>query len=179
MLSIEAPIKNYNSSHFTVNLRICQQFTPSISQYAHISHSHLAAYGTFVTDMHVNLFTQMHSFSASKICFWLGKNSISSTDAPTVTIYPPQSPYTVSVGTTLFLYCRADGVPAPTVQWYSGTKAVVYYAQVYQQSYLVQTDLPGTRIYTCEGNNTAGTMKQSVRKSIIVIVEGTVQVIRL
>jgi len=74
----------------------------------------------------------------------------------------------------LFLYCRADGIPAPTVQWFSGKSAVAYYAQVYQQSYLVPTDTPGTNIYTCKGNNHAGNIKQSVQKSITVIVEGII-----
>ena len=60
------------------------------------------------------------------------------------------------------------------MQWLSGKSAVTYYAQVYQQSYLVPTDKPGTNIYTCEGKNHAGNIKQSVQKSITVIVEGII-----
>ena len=94
------------------------------------------------------------------------------TDAPIITIDPPQSPYTISVGTRLFLYCRADGLPTPTVQWFSGSSKVNDIAQLFQQLYLVPTDTPGTRVYTCKGVNNAGNTKHTMKKSIAVVVEG-------
>ena len=99
------------------------------------------------------------------------------TDAPIVSIFPSHSPHTVSVGTNLFLNCKADGVPSPTVQWFSRRQAVVYYAQVYQQSYLVPTDTPGTYMYTCEGSNYAGNVTQRTHQNITVIVKGIVGMI--
>jgi len=96
------------------------------------------------------------------------------TDAPIITIDPLQSPYTVSVGARLLLYCRGNGEPTPTVQWYSGRRKVTDIAQLFQQLYLVPTNLPGTTVYTCKGSNNAGNIQQSAEKSITVIVEGTV-----
>ena len=106
-------------------------------------------------------------------------NFYSFTDAPIITIFPSQSPYTVGVGANLFLNCKADGVPAPTVQWFSGKQAVVYNAQLYQQSYLVPTNTPGTNAYTCEGSNNAGDVTQRTRQDITVIVKGIVGMILL
>ena len=94
-------------------------------------------------------------------------------DAPTVTINPAQSPYTVSVGTRLFLYCKALGYPTPTVQWYRGSNPVVPIAQYFQQLFSVPTDLPHKREYTCIGRNNAGNKRHAAHKKITVIVKGT------
>jgi len=58
---------------------------------------------------------------------------------------------------------------------YSGRRKVTNIVQLFQQLYLVPTNLPGTTVYTCKESNHAGNMKQSTEKSITVIVEGTVQ----
>jgi len=94
-------------------------------------------------------------------------------DAPSVVINPSQSPYTVTVGTSLFLYCKALGYPTPTVQWYRGRSPVVPIAQYFQQLFSVPTNLPQRREYTCIGRNNAGNKKQTVQKKITVIVKGT------
>jgi len=58
-----------------------------------------------------------------------------STDIPIATIDPSQSPYTVSVGTRLLLYCEAHAQPIPMIQWYKGTTPVNYIAQKFHQLY--------------------------------------------
>jgi len=113
----------------------------------------------------------MHTYS----CIHVLKHIHLFTDAPIITIDPLQSPYTVSVGTRLLLYCRADGKPIPTVQWFSGRREANDIAQLFQQLYLVPTNIPGTRVYTCKGSNNAGNIKQSAKKSITVVVEGIVK----
>lgn len=95
-------------------------------------------------------------------------------DAPTVTINPSQSPYTVSVGTRLFLYCKALGYPTPTVQWYRGRHPVVPIAQYFQQLFSVPTDVPHKREYTCIGRNNAGNKKHTALKKIRVVVKGII-----
>ena len=90
------------------------------------------------------------------------------TDAPRVTIDPPDSPHTVSVDTRVFLYCIAEGRPIPTIQWYKNN---VLIPEQTSQLYLVPTDSPHTTKYTCEGTNNAGNIKNTARASITVMVE--------
>jgi len=87
-------------------------------------------------------------------------------DAPSVIINPSQSPFTVSVGTSLFLHCKAQGYPTPTVQWYTGRRPVVPIAQYFQQIFVVPTDSPNKREYSCIGRNNAGNKRRTVRKKI-------------
>ena len=89
-------------------------------------------------------------------------------DTPRISINPAQSPHMVSVGKTLLLYCIAEGFPIPTIKWY---KNHILIPQQISQVYLASTDTPGTTVYTCEGENNAGNMKNKAHANITVIVE--------
>ena len=91
------------------------------------------------------------------------------TDAPRMTIDPPQSPHVVTVGDRLLLYCIAKGFPIPTIQWYKNNTLI---PQQSSPLYLASTDTPGTTVYTCEGKNNAGNMQNVARASITVTVKG-------
>ena len=56
-------------------------------------------------------------------------------DAPRVTIVN-QSPYVINVGSLATLYCRTNGKPIPTVQWYKDNVATIF-----QQVFLIPTTL--------------------------------------
>ena len=90
------------------------------------------------------------------------------TDAPRISINPFQSPYTVNVGERLLLYCKAEGYPIPTVQWYENNASI---PQQTSQTYIVSTDTSGTTVYTCEGKNNAGGMQNIAHASITVTVK--------
>ena len=95
-----------------------------------------------------------------------------STDPPVVTIDPSLSPHIVSVGTRLFLDCRADAQPAPIVQWYkNGVTALNYAAQKFHQSYRVPTAAPHSTVYSCVVKNNVSNTTNTVEKSITVIVQ--------
>jgi len=89
------------------------------------------------------------------------------TDAPRITIDPPNSPHIIDVGERLPLLCIAEGKPIPTLQWYENN---VPLPRQSSQVYLASTDIPSTTVYTCEGKNNAGNMKNIARASITVIV---------
>ena len=74
----------------------------------------------------------------------------------------------VSVGETLLLYCIAEGLPIPTIKWYKNHTLI---PQQISQVYLASTDTIGTTVYTCEGENNAGNMKNKAHANITVIVE--------
>ncbi|XP_065904619.1 basement membrane-specific heparan sulfate proteoglycan core protein-like isoform X2 [Dysidea avara] len=88
--------------------------------------------------------------------------------APRVTIDPPYSPHTVSVGTRVFLYCIAEGRPIPTIKWYKNNFLI---PEQTSQLYLVPTDSPHSTKYTCEGINNAGNVKNTASASVTVKVE--------
>ena len=88
------------------------------------------------------------------------------TDAPRITIDPPQSPHVVTVGDILLLHCMAKGFPIPTIQWYENNTPIPQ-----QPSPLASTDTPGTTIYTCEGKNKAGNMQNTARANVTVVVK--------
>ena len=90
-------------------------------------------------------------------------------DAPRVSIYPPQSQHTVGVGERLLLYCTAEGLPIPTIQWYKNNVVIPGQSS---RSYLAPTHHVGSTVYTCEGKNNAGNMEKIGRANITVIVEG-------
>ena len=97
-----------------------------------------------------------------------------STDAPVVTIIPSQSPYVVSVGTSLLLDCQAHAQPTPIVQWYkNGVTALNYAAQKFHQSYRVPTVAPHSTVYSCVVTNNAGNTTNTVHKNIRVTVQST------
>ena len=89
-------------------------------------------------------------------------------DAPVVTIDPPQSPYTVIIGKRLLLYCIVKGFPIPAIQWYKNSVEIPGQTLPF---YLVSTSFPHTTVYTCEGKNNAGNMKNIARANITVKVE--------
>ena len=85
-------------------------------------------------------------------------------------ISPSKSPHRVAVGTQLLLYCAAEGLPTPTVQWYSN--GVLHpLQQSYQQLYLVPTDSPHTTVYTCIGRNRFKGINHVSQAKVTVIVE--------
>jgi len=86
-------------------------------------------------------------------------------------ISPSQSPHRVTVGTQLLLYCAAEGLPTPTVQWHSNDVPLHPLQQPYQQLYLVPTDSPGTTVYTCIGRNHIRGVDHVAQANITVIVE--------
>ena len=88
-------------------------------------------------------------------------------DAPRITIDPPQSPNTVDVGERLLLYCIAEGFPIPTIHWYQND---VLIPRQSSPVYVASTSFPGTTVYTCEGTNNAGNMKNVARANVTVIV---------
>ena len=90
------------------------------------------------------------------------------TDPPRVTLNPPGPKYTVSVGTRLFLYCIAKGLPAPTIRWYENN---ILIPQQSSPLYLALTDTPKVTLYTCEAKNNAGNMENTARTSISVTVK--------
>ena len=92
------------------------------------------------------------------------------TDPPCISIDPPQSPYRVTVGFRLTLYCSACGLPLPTVQWYINDSPANHQPPEF---YLVPTTSAHTTVYTCIATNNAGNMTHVVSKNITVIVEGT------
>ena len=87
-------------------------------------------------------------------------------------ISPSQSPHRVTVGTQLLLYCAAEGLPTPTVQWYSNDVPLHPLQQPYQQLYLVPTDSPHTTVYSCIGRNNIRDLDLFARANVTVIVEG-------
>ena len=89
-------------------------------------------------------------------------------DAPRISISPARSPHMVSVGKTLLLYCIAEGFPIPTIKWYKNHTVI---PEQTSQVYLASTDTPGSTVYTCEGENNAGNMKNKAHANITVIVE--------
>ena len=90
------------------------------------------------------------------------------TDPPRVSLSPPGPTYTVSVGTRLFLYCIAKGMPAPTIQWYENN---ILIPQQSSPLYLALTDVPKVTLYTCEAKNYAGNKVNTASKSITVTVK--------
>jgi len=92
-------------------------------------------------------------------------------EPPQMIISSSQSPHRVTVGTQLLLYCAAEGIPTPTVQWHSNDVPLHPLQQLYQQLYLVPTDSPGTTVYTCIGRNHIRGVDHVSQANITVIVE--------
>ena len=91
-----------------------------------------------------------------------------STDAPSVSIYPNGSNYTVSVGTKLLMYCIANGLPAPTIQWYENNVPI---PEQTSPLYIVPTDTPHVTLYSCEAKNNAGNIENTAYANITVTVQ--------
>ena len=91
-------------------------------------------------------------------------------DAPRVSLSPAGSKYSVAVGTRLFLYCIAKGLPTPTIHWYEND---VLIPQQSSPLYLVLTHFPHVTSYTCEAKNYAGNVENTARKIITVTVKST------
>ena len=92
-------------------------------------------------------------------------------ETPQMIISPSQSPHRVTVGTQLLLYCAAEGLPTPTVQWHSNGFPLHPLQQPYQQLYLVPTDSPHTTVYTCIGRNNIRGVDHVAEANVTVIVE--------
>ena len=88
-------------------------------------------------------------------------------DPPRVIIDPAKSPYRVNVGERLLLYCIAEGFPIPTIRWYKNNVLIPRQPSPF---YLVSTNVPLTTVYTCEGRNYAGNMRNIARANITVII---------
>ena len=84
----------------------------------------------------------------------------------------PQSPYTVSVGDTVSLWCRAIGLSTPTVQWYQNDKPVKSHAEPLVQVFEVPTSTPHTTVYTCVARNFTAIDDHNITANITVIVQG-------
>ena len=108
------------------------------------------------------------NFSEHLWCVNLRILCIYHTDPPKVSLHPPGPKHTVNVGTRLFLYCIARGLPAPTIQWYENN---VLIPQQSSPLYLAPIDTPKVTMYTCEAKNNAGNRENTVRKSITVTVK--------
>ena len=94
-------------------------------------------------------------------------------DAPIVTVDPPESSHTVTVGTRLLLVCTATGQPIPLVQWFEGKTPATPIAQQFQQLLPVPTAFPyANRIYTCVGKSNAGNKGNIVRQQVMITVKG-------
>jgi len=88
-------------------------------------------------------------------------------DAPILTLLPDHSPYYVKFNEKVKLKCIAEGLPLPTVQWFSNGIAVSSVGQP-QVSVTAKTSYPHSAVYTCVGMNKFD--KES--SSITVIVGG-------
>ena len=91
-----------------------------------------------------------------------------STDAPRVSIYPHGSNYTVHINTKLFLYCTANGLPTPTIQWYENNIPI---PDQTSSLYTVPTNTSHVTLYSCEAKNNAGNMENTAYANITVIVQ--------
>ena len=93
-------------------------------------------------------------------------------DAPRVTINPAESPYMVNVGETLLLYCVAEGLPIPTIRWYENNVLIPRQSSPFHpvSTNVPLTNVPLTTVYTCEGRNNAGKMRNIARANITVII---------
>ena len=91
-----------------------------------------------------------------------------STDAPRVSIYPHGSNCTVNVGTKLLMYCTANGLPTPTVQWYENNVAI---PEETSPLYIAPTNTPHVTLYSCEAKNNAGSIENTAYANIIVTVQ--------
>ena len=93
-------------------------------------------------------------------------------EPPQMIISPSQSPHIVKVGTQLLLYCAAEGLPIPTVQWHGDGVPVHPLEELYQQIFLVPTDSPHTTVYTCIGRNHAKGVDHVAQANVTVVVGG-------
>jgi len=78
----------------------------------------------------------------------------------------------INVGSLGILHCRAKGRPIPTVQWYKDGIAVNPFASIFQQSFVVPTNISHTTVYTCVGINYAGNIEHTKSVNITVIIKG-------
>ena len=92
-------------------------------------------------------------------------------DAPILTLLPGHSPYHVNVNQRVQLTCIAEGLPLPTVQWFSNGIAVSSVGQP-QVSVAAQTSHPHSAVYTCVGMNKFNNKEHKRNGSITVMVGG-------
>ena len=90
------------------------------------------------------------------------------TDAPRVSIYPHGSSYTINVDTELVLYCTANGLPTPTIQWYENKVAI---PEQTSSLYTVPTNTSHVTLYSCEAKNNAGNIENTAYANITVTVQ--------
>ena len=90
------------------------------------------------------------------------------TDTPRVSIYPNGPTYKVNIGTKLFLYCIAKGLPTPTIQWYENNTLIPQQTAILHK---VLTDTPHVTLYSCEAKNNAGNIDNTAHANITVTVE--------
>ena len=91
-----------------------------------------------------------------------------STDAPRVSIYPHGSNYTANIGDKLLMYCTANGLPTPTVQWYEDNVPI---PEQTSPLYIAPTHTPHVTLYSCEARNNAGNIENTAYANITVTVQ--------
>ena len=83
----------------------------------------------------------------------------------------PQSSLTVDVGDLVSIWCRAEGLPVPTVQWYKNNEVVNPNADMTLQVMDVPTNSLHNTVYTCVAKNSAGNMNHTVKIETYVSVQ--------
>ena len=91
-------------------------------------------------------------------------------DAPIVSLMP-QSSLTAGVGDQVSIWCRAEGLPTPTVQWYKNGEVVNPNADMILQVMDVPTNSLHNTVYTCVARNSAGNMNHTMKVDTSVSVQ--------
>jgi len=99
-------------------------------------------------------------------------NILFDSDGPRITINPAVENYTVDVRSFSFIFCKADGVPIPDVEWFTSGASVLRLSQRVQQYITVSTAHAHVAVYTCRASNTIAGKKSVIEKNITVIVQG-------
>jgi len=91
----------------------------------------------------------------------------------------PQSSLTVGVGDQVSIWCRAEGLPTPTVQWYKNDEIVIPDADMTLQVMDVPTNSLHNTVYTCVAKNSAGNMNHTMKIHTSVSVQSNVRILIL
>ena len=86
----------------------------------------------------------------------------------------PKSSLTASVGDQISVWCRAEGVPTPTVQWYKNDEIVSPNVDMIMQVMEVPTDTAHNTMYTCVARNFAGNKNHTITVDSSVSVQSNI-----